>query len=85
MTLLLWSFVVVEGKTRRSGENSGTIKEGIKTLQCASSAGQGQEGGKLGHVFMPWSQSGRMQCEENKKNKNHGAMGVFNLAENSII
>jgi hypothetical protein len=23
MTLLLWSFVVVEGKTRRSGENSG--------------------------------------------------------------
>jgi hypothetical protein len=23
MTLLLWSFVVVEGKTRRSGESSG--------------------------------------------------------------
>jgi hypothetical protein len=23
MALLLWSFVVVEGKTRRSGENSG--------------------------------------------------------------
>jgi hypothetical protein len=62
------AFGVVEGKTRRSGENSGTIKEGIKTFQCATSAGQGQEAGKLGHVFMPWSQSGRMQCEENKKN-----------------
>jgi hypothetical protein len=23
MTLLLWSFVVVEGKTRRNGENNG--------------------------------------------------------------
>jgi hypothetical protein len=25
-------------------------------------------GGETGHVFMPWSQSGRMQYEENKKN-----------------
>jgi hypothetical protein len=33
----------------------------------ASSAGHGQEAGKLGHVYMPWPQSGRMQYEENKK------------------
>jgi hypothetical protein len=25
MTLLLWSFVVVEGKTRKSGEKSGRV------------------------------------------------------------
>jgi hypothetical protein len=29
----------------------------------ASSAGRGQEAGKLGYVYMPWPQSGRMQYE----------------------
>jgi hypothetical protein len=33
----------------------------------APSAGHGQEAGKLGHVYMPGPQSGRMQYEENKK------------------
>jgi hypothetical protein len=36
----------------------------------ASSAGHGQEVGKLGYVYMPWPQSGRMQYEETKTNKN---------------
>jgi hypothetical protein len=33
----------------------------------ASSAGQGQEAGKLGRVYMPWPQSGRTQYEETNK------------------
>jgi hypothetical protein len=33
----------------------------------ASSAGHGQEAGKLGRVYMPWPQSGRTQYEETNK------------------
>jgi hypothetical protein len=33
----------------------------------ASSAGHGQEAGKLGRVYMPWPQSGRTQYEETTK------------------
>jgi hypothetical protein len=32
MTLLLWSFVVVEGKTTKSGEKSGLSERGL--LRC---------------------------------------------------
>jgi hypothetical protein len=40
MTLLLWSLVVVEGKTRRSGEKSGRIVSDRGSLRRAKGSAQ---------------------------------------------